>query len=573
MAALLPILRRSAHLGTAVPDGELLARFASTRDEDAFAEIVHRHGPVVYRICCRLLGHEAAEDAFQAVFLVLATRLQAASAADSVGGWLVGVAGRVARQMRRAAQRRARHETTAAGSRTIECSDNTADLSDQSRLLDEELARLPTRLRDPIVLCLLQGHTQEEAAALLGRNARTLRRRLERAKHVLRARLARRGVVPVVAAALVAGVGPVSATVPPALVGRTVAVVFDFLTGGAGSAGSTPIILAKGVATNMLTQKLMHLMTAITAGLIGLGVVLAGNGPPDAAKPATTPAAEPPPAQPVPPALQTPLVPPMVAAPSQEIDWEKDEAQVQAVLKVAPRNAVRGQRTVVVDAMCVEVPGGFCQRSGLTAEEEVGIAWVLSPRERRMFQAILRGEPAKDILSRPRIVVTEGKTGFAQVGQDFPAVVGTASDPKDQKIVYTHLGITLRVTPHIGVDGRIIMRVKSTNAALSGISVEVPVDGAGTNTPAEYLQALAQHGVNVQDIETTVIVPDGGTALIQGVVARESVVEVRGAGKPRREVTRAKYESLWIITAHIVRDEKKPAEAPRPAPVMPPVRP
>src|SRR5581483_3055742 len=240
MAALLSLFRHATRAATPVPDAELLDRFGAGRDQEAFAELVRRHGPVVYRVCRRLVGPDAADDAFQAAFLVLATRLDAARATASVGGWLVGVAGRVARQMRRAADRRARHETAAAQARAIERSDDAIELADQFRVLDEELARLPDRLRDPVVLCLLQGRTQEQAAAELGRDARTLRRRLERAKQVLRARLERRGVIPAVAAGLVAGAGSVSAAVPEGLGTRTVATVFDFLTGGTASAASAP---------------------------------------------------------------------------------------------------------------------------------------------------------------------------------------------------------------------------------------------------------------------------------------------------------------------------------------------
>src|SRR4051812_3386228 len=98
MATLLPLLRSAAATASIVGDDELLERFTTGRDEAAFTELVRRHGPVVLRVCRRLVGPDAAEDAFQAVFLVLATRLDAARAAGSVAGWLVGVAGRVARQ-------------------------------------------------------------------------------------------------------------------------------------------------------------------------------------------------------------------------------------------------------------------------------------------------------------------------------------------------------------------------------------------------------------------------------------------------------------------------------------------
>ena len=143
--------------------------FHFLQEQNPFADLVRRHGPVVYRVCRRLVGSDA-DDAFQAVFLVLATRPGAARAAGSVGGWLVGVAGRVARQMGRAAGRRTRHESAAAGQSKSAPPEPSIDLADQFRALDEELARLPDRLRAPVVLCLLEGRTQEQAADEIGRD-------------------------------------------------------------------------------------------------------------------------------------------------------------------------------------------------------------------------------------------------------------------------------------------------------------------------------------------------------------------------------------------------------------------
>jgi len=279
MAALSATLLRyiTQHAAASSPDAVLLQRFVADRDADAFAALVRRHGPIVYRVCRRLLGPTAADDAFQATFLVLATRAASVRKAGSVGSWLVGVAGRVARQMRKAERRRAVRESAAA---TIPIRDGEIDrpeVAEQARVLDEELTRLSDRLRGPVVACLLPGRTYEQAACELGGSARTVRRRLDEAKRVLRARLEGRGVVPTVTAGLIAGISEADAAVPAGLGSWTAAAVSGHLAGGATIPAA---IIAKGVATTMTTS--MRMMSALVAtaavGLTALGIGVAGEG-------------------------------------------------------------------------------------------------------------------------------------------------------------------------------------------------------------------------------------------------------------------------------------------------------
>ncbi len=84
----LPHLLRLAPRSAEPADADLLDAFARQRDETAFAELVRRHGPVVYRACRRVVGRTAADDAFRATSLVLATRTAAAhpSRSRSTGG-------------------------------------------------------------------------------------------------------------------------------------------------------------------------------------------------------------------------------------------------------------------------------------------------------------------------------------------------------------------------------------------------------------------------------------------------------------------------------------------------------
>ena len=135
-------------------DAQLVDRFVSRRDEAAeaaFEELVIRHGPMLLRVCRSVL-HDAhdADDAFQAVFLLLASRARAIRAGGSVASWLFGVAQRVASRGKRSTSRRQRLQQLVA-ERTLEGYLSAEDDSD-SEILHEEVNGLPERLRAPVVL-------------------------------------------------------------------------------------------------------------------------------------------------------------------------------------------------------------------------------------------------------------------------------------------------------------------------------------------------------------------------------------------------------------------------------------
>src|SRR5439155_22493762 len=169
-----------------------LRRFAALRDEQAFAALVRRHGPMVLNVGQRVLhnGHDA-EDVFQATFLVLTRKAGSLRWHESVGNWLYQVAYRIARKARAAVARRAVKEARAAELAPAEPHD---DLSwrEVEALLDEELHQLPVKYRVPLVFCYLEGVTRDEAAQQLGWSLSTLKRRLERGRELLRLRLVRR---------------------------------------------------------------------------------------------------------------------------------------------------------------------------------------------------------------------------------------------------------------------------------------------------------------------------------------------------------------------------------------------
>src|SRR5262245_57250969 len=99
------------HDGAGLTDGQLLEVYVSSREETAFTALVHRHGPMVWSVCRRVLRcpHDA-EDAFQATFLVLVRKAASVVPRELVANWLHGVAQQTALKARALAARRQARE-------------------------------------------------------------------------------------------------------------------------------------------------------------------------------------------------------------------------------------------------------------------------------------------------------------------------------------------------------------------------------------------------------------------------------------------------------------------------------
>jgi RNA polymerase sigma factor (sigma-70 family) len=172
---------------------QLLQRFVTANDHDAFKLLIDRHGPMVLGVCRSVLREQHdVEDAFQNTFVALARRAGTIKNRENIGPWLHRVALRVARSARfKARQTRAREQN---------CSEPATERKAEPRdlsfipLLREEVSRLPEHHRLPVELCYLDGKTNEEAAAHLCCPVGTIKGRLWRARQTLRARLSRRFV-------------------------------------------------------------------------------------------------------------------------------------------------------------------------------------------------------------------------------------------------------------------------------------------------------------------------------------------------------------------------------------------
>ncbi len=278
--------------GDASADPDLLARFAETKDEAAFAELVRRHGPMVWSVCRHLLPNPAdAEDAFQATFLALVRSARSVRSASALGAWLHGVAVRVAAKVKRSAVRRKQRETEVA-SRAPSVAGPSAPVADATwddllAAVHEEVQRLPDALRTAFVLCDLEGVRQPDAAARLGWKLGTLSGRLTKARQRLLERLAQRGIAASTAVGLVGlGAAVSGAAVPAELVGKVMS-----LAAAPASVPAAIFNLALEVSPVWNKTKLVAAAVLVAGGLsFGVGAGLLSNAdaqPPGGTQPAT----------------------------------------------------------------------------------------------------------------------------------------------------------------------------------------------------------------------------------------------------------------------------------------------
>ncbi len=280
-------------------DGQLIERFLG-RDgpdrEDAFAALVQRHGPMVLGVCRRMLSGSAdAEDAFQAVFFVLARKAGMVRRAEGLRPWLYGVAVRTAKEARRRSARRWAREGGAMDESRA-AAPPVEGPGEWLTLLDEEMGRLPCRYREPLMLCELEGASRQDAARRLGVPEGTLSSRLSRGRSLLRDRLARRGVSLGTGALVALASEHARAALPEPLAVATIRLALKFAAGGA-TAGAVPAsvaTLAEGVLKMMTMAKLKMLVGAgltlgaaacLTAGLARAVVPSGEERPPDAKPP------------------------------------------------------------------------------------------------------------------------------------------------------------------------------------------------------------------------------------------------------------------------------------------------
>jgi len=358
-------------------DSALIDRFVSDRDQAAFELLVWRHGGLVFGACERILKESnAAEDAFQATFLILARK--ASTVRGSLPAWLHRCARRVA--VRAAQWRTTRREEPLEFELTAKASKEPDP--ELRSVLDSEIDRLPARLREAVILCYLDGRTTEEAAEILGIPRGTVLSRLSTARHRLSSRLRLRGVT-LTAAGLTVGTQQFSNA------GRVEACASAAIRYASGiSEPSVAFQLANG-ALAMNARKLVVLwgMTlVVVSGLAtGVGVSASGPGPQVAASPAPPVPVAAKPADPIPPA------PPV----TQPIDpkTERDHRLQALTRAIAELDALQKSREYQMQ--------GMLKASGLLKPELLNpiilkaLGEVYSQAEIKAFQLELEIQPVE----------------------------------------------------------------------------------------------------------------------------------------------------------------------------------
>lgn len=179
------------------PDSELLRRYAGTKSEEAFAELVQRHVNLVYSAALRQVNGDAylAQDVAQTVFTDLARKAGSLARREVLTGWLYTSAHFAAAKAVRTEQRRHAREQEAHTMReTIHTPAPEPDWNKLRPVLDEAMHQLKEADREAILLRYFENRQFAEVGAKLGLNENAARMRVERALEKLRAVFLRRGV-------------------------------------------------------------------------------------------------------------------------------------------------------------------------------------------------------------------------------------------------------------------------------------------------------------------------------------------------------------------------------------------
>jgi RNA polymerase sigma factor (sigma-70 family) len=254
---------------TEMDNNDLLAEYARTGSESAFATLVSRHVNLVYSGALRFTNNpHHAEEITQAVFIILARKASSLGRNVVLSGWLYQTVRLTSANLMRGEIRRQRREQEVYMQSTLTETESAA-WEQIAPMLDEAMGQLGEKDRNAVVLRFFEKKTAQEVAQTLKMSEAAAHKRIHRAVEKLRKFFIKRSVVSTTA--VIAGVVSANSVqaAPAALATSISAVVF---AKGAVAAGST-LTLIKG------TLKIMAWTKAKMAIAVSVAVILtAGTG-------------------------------------------------------------------------------------------------------------------------------------------------------------------------------------------------------------------------------------------------------------------------------------------------------
>jgi len=168
-----------------------------------------------------------------------------------------------------------------------------------------------------------------------------------------------------------------------------------------------------------------------------------------------------------------------------------------------------------------------------------------------------------EILSRPSILARNNQPATINLGQQVPLITGTRFDNFGNQIntlAYQSVGINLSVTPFITSDDMVEMVVKPETSELADRSQWVQISGGGTNNAT----AVSAPVINSRSADTVVVVPDGQTVVIGGLMQSKKLdsttkvpllgdIPLIGLLFKHKVTSNGKTELMIFMTPHIVK--------------------
>jgi general secretion pathway protein D len=225
-------------------------------------------------------------------------------------------------------------------------------------------------------------------------------------------------------------------------------------------------------------------------------------------------------------------------------------------VKGAFKHTISGSRVEAINT-----PAGM-QNTASTAFDlaTTGGMYTMLGKDLEITVAALAQAGKTEILSRPSILARNNQQATITIGQRVPLINGVTFDSfggQRNSISYESVGIILQVTPFITSDGMVEMIVAPEISSVSDSSVNFATGGTNGNSGA------SAPIINIRSADTVVVVPDGQTVVIGGLMQTQKVksedkvpilgdIPLLGLLFKHRTTSDEKKELLIFMTPHIV---------------------